>query len=106
MYVIAGCRGRARATLVWLSADGVHQAVLTQAEATPAAPGASASPGASGAPSPSGPRPSGARLASALATGAARATVIPLRDANPTRRTPVVTLAPHRGLLRRSSLSS
>ncbi len=59
MYVIPGVE-EAPATLVWLSADGVHQAVLTQAEETPAAPGASASPGASGAPSPSGSRPSGA----------------------------------------------
>jgi hypothetical protein len=50
MYVIAGVEDQP-ATLVWLSADGIHQAVLT---AVPA----EGSPGASGSPSPSGPAPS------------------------------------------------
>ena len=52
MYVIAGVE-EAPATLVWLSASGVHQTVLAAAEGEGTTPGASASPGAGGA-TPSG----------------------------------------------------
>jgi hypothetical protein len=51
MYVIPGVE-EAPATVVWLSASGVHQAVLTAVEA-PTEPDASGSPGPSGA-APSG----------------------------------------------------
>jgi hypothetical protein len=57
MYVIPGIEDQP-ATLVWLSADGVHQAVLA------AAPDDSASPGASGSPSASGAAPSASVAAS------------------------------------------
>jgi hypothetical protein len=52
MYVIPGVE-EAPATLVWLSASGVHQSVLIAAEEDATSPDASASPGASGA-APSG----------------------------------------------------
>jgi hypothetical protein len=62
MYVIGGVEDQP-STLVWLSADGVHQAVLTPTE-TPAAPGASGSPGPSGSAGPSSSAaPSGASAA-------------------------------------------
>ena len=47
LYVVAGVEDQP-ATLIWLSASGVHQATLTPSE-TPAEPGASGSPGPSGA---------------------------------------------------------
>ena len=56
MYIVAGVEDQP-ATLVWLSADGVHQAVLTATEAP-------ATPGASGSPAPSGAAPSGSAPAS------------------------------------------
>jgi hypothetical protein len=52
MYVIAGVE-EAPATLVWLSASGVHQTVLAAAEGEGTTPGESAPPGPSGA-TPSG----------------------------------------------------
>jgi hypothetical protein len=57
MYVIPGVE-EAPATLVWLSADGVHQTVLAAAKGDGTAPDASASPG------PSGATPSGSAAAS------------------------------------------
>jgi hypothetical protein len=57
MYVIPGVE-EAPATLVWLSASGVHQAVLAAAEEEPT------TPGASGSPRPSGGAPSGSAAAS------------------------------------------
>jgi hypothetical protein len=48
MYVIPGVE-EAPATLVWLSATGVHQAALTAAEENGTSPDASGSPGPSGA---------------------------------------------------------
>jgi hypothetical protein len=57
MYVIAGVE-EAPATLVWMSASGVHQTVLAAAEGVGTSPDASASPGPSGAtPSGSAPAP-------------------------------------------------
>ena len=58
MYVIAGVE-EAPATLVWLSVDGVHQAVLVAAP-EPDGP----SPDASGSPGPSGAAPSASTAAS------------------------------------------
>jgi hypothetical protein len=55
MYVIPGVE-EAPATLVWLSASGVHQSVLAAVE--------DGSPDASGSPAPSGAAPSGSPAAS------------------------------------------
>jgi hypothetical protein len=57
MYIIAGAEGEP-ATLVWMSPDGVNQAILlTVPDAAPqASPGASASP--SGSPARTSPKPS------------------------------------------------
>jgi hypothetical protein len=64
MYVVAGVEDQPW-TLVWLSVDGVHQAVLV------AAPG-TGSPDASGSPAPSGAAPSGGSpAASGAASGVA-----------------------------------
>ncbi|HEV8698742.1 MAG TPA: hypothetical protein VGQ89_13690, partial [Candidatus Limnocylindrales bacterium] len=58
MYVIAGVE-EAPATLVWLSADGVHQAVLAAApDGDGTSPDASGSPGPSGAASSASSAPS------------------------------------------------
>jgi hypothetical protein len=52
MYVIVGLEGEP-ATIVWLSPDGIHQAVLEPVPDTPPASAPSASPGSSGVPSAS-----------------------------------------------------
>ena len=52
MYVIPGLEGEP-ATIVWLSPDGIHQAVLAPVPDTPAASSPSASPGSSASPSAS-----------------------------------------------------
>ena len=80
----------APATLVWLSRDGIHQAVL---EAVPddRAGRPRASPSPRRAPAPAPRRSATAR--SRPRSPDRRRAVIPLRDANPTRRPAVVTLA-------------
>ena len=56
MYVLPGI-DQNPATLVWMSATGIHQSLLTPVAATPSASG---SPGASGSPASPGPSGSGA----------------------------------------------
>ena len=58
MYVIAGAAGQP-STLVWMSGDGVHQAILVAVPdaGPPASPGQSATPSQSAAPTKATPKP-------------------------------------------------
>ena len=89
MYVIAGA-DPAPSTLVWMSSDGVNQAILV------AGPGRrSRRPAPVDRPARARARgePVRVRPRSPPRSPDRAAPVIPLRDANPTRRTPFVTLA-------------
>ena len=87
------------ATLVWMSADGLHQAILVgRARRRSRRP-----PERAPSPSPSASPAQGDTQADQEALPG-RTTVIPLRDANPTRRTPLRHAGHHRRLLRRLRL--
>ena len=84
MYIIPGVGGQPD-KLVWLSKDGVDETVLEAGQVPWRLAVARAPARARGDPEPT-PEPT-------EVGGASRDPVIPLHDANPTRRTPVVTLA-------------
>ena len=81
LYVLPGVED-GPATLVWLSKSGLHQAVLE-----------AASTDAIGQPfADTDPEPDRRRRSRPRSPDPGHAPMIPLRDANPTRQTPVVTL--------------
>ena len=93
LYVLPGRRGGPADRWSGFRRSGVHQAILEPVpdDAPTASPGR---PAPRRRPAHRPPSPS----TSALSPGATA--VIPLRDANPTRRTPIVTLGAHRRLFR------